>query len=395
MALAGEIVKELLVYENRTNCRQRKRKPADLSAFENAVCIVAANLAHFTLYPPEVGEIILPMGHPRAALVETSVPGFGSALPAIISAMEAIGVLHRTEPETVRFATTIAPTQAFRTEVLARYIGGNDFEWRRVGDSLRLSRRDAKNRRTRLPIPKTAEATAFRQEMEAINTWLAGADISYVGNLPLDVCDRRLVRCFNQPPHIDSPSLDYGGRLFGAFWQRHGWKVRQHIRIGGEPVAEVDYGQMFPRLVYAEARREPPSGDLYAVAGLEDCRATVKKAFNALLFKAGKLRRWPQEILDGLPEGWTGAKLRNAIMHRHPGISRLAGSGIGYRLFHHESNIMCAVLMRCMAAGIVVLPVHDAVVCPASAVHVVSNIMQEEAHRLAGNHIPVTIKEEI
>lgn len=391
-ALAGDIRNELLAHEARNQLRQRKRKPADLAAFENAVGVIVANLAHFTLFPPEAGAIILPMGHPRAARVEASVPGFGTALGTIVSAMETIGVLHSTEPEIARFATTIAPTQAFRDEVLARHIGGEDFEWRRIGDSLRLTHKDTKGRKTRLRVPKTAEAASLRQEVEAINEWLARADISYIGNMPLDVRDRRLVRCFNQPPHINLPSLSYGGRLFGGFWQRHGWHVRQHIRIGGESVAEVDYGQMLPRLAYAEADREPPTGDLYAVAGTEGCRATVKKAFNALLFKVGTLRRWPLEILDELPEGWTGAILRTAILGLHPGISRLVGTGIGYRLFHHESTIMCAVLMRCMAVGVVALPVHDAVVCPASAVHVVSNIMREEAYRHGGATIPVSVQ---
>lgn len=393
MALAGDIADELLAYETRNQLRQRKRKPADLTAFENAVGGIVSNLAHFTLFPPEAGEIILPMGHPRAIRVETSVPGFGAALPTIVSAMEAIGVLRRTEPEAARFATTIAPTPAFGNEVLARQIGGDDFEWRRIGDSLRLSQKDAKGRRTRLPVPQSSKAVSHRQEVEAINDWLAGADISYAGNLPLDVRDRRLVRCFNQPPHVAIPSLDYGGRLFGGFWQRHGWEVRQHIRIGGEPVVEIDYGQMFPRLAYAEAGKETPTADLYAIAGLEDCRATVKKAFNALLFKVGTMRRWPREILDGLPEGWTGADLRRAILDRHTGLLDLVGTGIGYRLFHDESTIICAVLMRCMVAGIVVLPVHDAVVCPASAVQVVGSIMEEEAVRHSGTHIPTTTKE--
>lgn len=395
VALAGDIRNELLAYETHNQLRQRKRKPADQAAFENAVGGIVANLAHFTAFPPEAGEIILPMGHPRAGLVEASVSGFGKALPAIVSAMEGIGVLRKTEPEIARFATTIAPTQAFHDGVLARHIGGDDFEWRCIGDTLRLSHRDAKGRKTRLRIPRSAEASALRQEVEAINDWLAGADITYVGNLPLDVRNRRLVRCFNQPPHIGTPSLHYGGRLFGGFWQRHGWEVRRHIRIGAEPVVEVDYGQMLPRLAYAEVGCEPPAGDLYAIAGLEDCRATVKKAFNALLFKVGTMRRWPQEILDGLPEGWTGADLRRAILVRHPGLSGLVGTGIGYSLFHHESTIMRAVLMRCMASGIVVLPVHDAVVCPASAAHVVSTIMREEALRHSGGHIPVSIKGEV
>jgi len=32
----------------------------------------------------------------------------------------------------------------------------------------------------------------------------------------------------------------------------------EHIRIGGEPVAIVDYGQLFLRLAYAEAGVKPP-----------------------------------------------------------------------------------------------------------------------------------------
>ncbi|WP_229447872.1 hypothetical protein [Nitratireductor sp. B36] len=231
----------------------------------------------------------------------------------------------------------------------------------------------------------------MRGEIHQINEWLSDGDISYVGNLSIDVRDRSLVRCFNLPPHIEVPSLDFGGRLFGGFWQRHGWEVRQHIRINGESVAEVDYGQMMPRLAYAEIGEKPPEGDLYAIAGLEGSRAAVKKALNALLFKVGTMRRWPQEILDGLPQGWTGTKLRKAILCRHPSLASLVGSGAGYRLFNRESTIMCAVLLRCMGAGIVVLPIHDAVICSASSVPTVSTIMQEEAFKLCNAEIPVSV----
>jgi hypothetical protein len=42
---------------------------------------------------------------------------------------------------------------------------------------------------------------------------------------------------------------------------------RANIRINGEPIADLDFKNMFARLAYASVGQEPPEGDLYDVSG--------------------------------------------------------------------------------------------------------------------------------
>ncbi|WEK51158.1 MAG: hypothetical protein P0Y66_03760 [Candidatus Kaistia colombiensis] len=302
-----------------------------------------------------------------------------------------------TLPTELHQATTIAPSGGFRGEVLSYAFTMHDFRWSPVIDCIRLNRKDRQGRREAFAIPTTAEAALYREEMAAINGYLASADIAYVGNDPVDTSDRLMARYFNHPPHVPRPSLDLGGRMFGGFWQGLKRGARRHIRINGEPIVELDYGQMFPRLAYAHVQASPGTDvDLYALPQLADIRpehrSTVKKAFNALMFKAGAMRKWPPEIAEGLPSGCSVKAFRKALLARHPSLADILNTGIGYRLMNRESCIMCRVLMGCIALGITVLPIHDAVLCPASAAFMVQQIMADAARYVVGHTVPVSVK---
>src|SRR5208282_6029191 len=95
---------------------------------------------------------------------------------------------------------------------------------------------------------------------------------------------------------------DRGGRLFGdGFWLTLASGRRAYIRIDGEVVADLDFSSMFARLAYAHLGIEAPSGDLYAIPGLESYRSGVKLAFNILLFDGkGQRRKWPEVMGIGV-----------------------------------------------------------------------------------------------
>jgi hypothetical protein len=58
---------------------------------------------------------------------------------------------------------------------------------------------------------------------------------------------------------------------------------------------------MFARLAYAYLGVEAPTGDLYAIPGMEDYRSGVKLAFNVLLFDGkGQRKKWPEVMGIGL-----------------------------------------------------------------------------------------------
>ncbi|MET4634923.1 hypothetical protein [Kaistia defluvii] len=396
--LVADIVERLLRYEDKHHVRKRKRKPRDLDGLRNVVAGIVANLVHSTVFSAASAAIILPLANARKVRISPVLPGFGRGLKAVLQGLQAIGVAIVTLPTELHQATTIAPSEGFRGEVLLHAFTTHDFRWSPVIDCIHLNRKDRQGKREAFAIPTTAEAALYREEMEAINGYLASADIAYVGNDPVDTSDRLMARYFNHPPHVSRPSLDLGGRMFGGFWQGLKRGARRHIRISGEPIVELDYRQMFPRLAYSHVQAGPPSDDddlydLPQLAGIgSDHRDTVKKAFNALMFKAGTMRKWPPEIAEGLPSGCSVGAFRKALVGRHPAITDLLNTGIGYRLMNRESCIMCRVLMGCIALGITVLPIHDAVLCPASAAFMVQQIMADAARYVVGHTVPVSVK---
>jgi hypothetical protein len=395
--LVADITERVLRHEDKQRIRQRQRKPSDLEGFHNVIAVTVANLVHSTVFPAASAAIILPLANARKARIAPVLPGFGRGLKAVLEGLQVVGVAIVTLPTEHHQATTIAPSVGFRELVLSLSFTKDDFRWKPVRDCIRLNRKDRRGRREAFAIPMTSEAAFYRAEMDAINGYLAAADIAYVGNDPVDTSDRLMARYFNHPPHVQRPSLDLGGRIFGGFWQGLKRGARRHIRIDGEPIVELDYGQMFPRLGYAHVQASPPPDvDLYHLPHLAEVgpehRGAVKKAFNALMFKAEVMRIWPPEIAKELPSGCSVGKFRKALLARHPALSEILNTGIGYRLMNRESCIMCRVLMGCIALGITVLPIHDAVLCPASAVSTVKQIMDDAALHIVGHRVPVSVK---
>ena len=390
------MIADLLAYEERHGLRTRKRKAGDDAAMRGAVRVIVANLAHMVLFAPERGGtgLILPAAHARGRPAEKPYAGFGEALPGLLESLHALGVLLLTKPKISRLATTVAPTAAMRARVLAEGITGTDIGREIVAERLvRLSRREGE-RRTYFPVPNTAEAHQHQADMSRINHALAGASLAYLGNDPVDVGDRLLVRRFSHPREVDLPCLDYGGRLCGGWWQNMPRRHRAYIRIDGEPVAELDYGQMVPRLAYGMADEALPEDvDLYDLPGLGERRDGVKQGVNALLWGA---RRWSPNIASALPRECTASALRNTLLLRRPGLAQALHMGRlgGYRLMHRESAVMVAVLLACIAVGITALPIHDAVLVPVSAADTVARIMSDAAIAVAGVPIPVTMKGE-
>lgn len=115
----------------------------------------------------------------------------------------------------------------------------------------------------RIEYEDTDQTNKFRREMQDINRHLAAARIDYTGPEAVDINRRQLTRSFTRT------RFDSGGRLFGGFWLNMRKADRLlHIKINGEDVVELDYGQVMPRLVYATVGRVPRMSDLYAIPGL-------------------------------------------------------------------------------------------------------------------------------
>jgi hypothetical protein len=247
---------------------------------------------------------------------------------------------------------------------------------------------------------ETRETIGMRREIEAQNEAIAGAQFGG-GNVVQFVAPLR--RIFNE-------KLSQGGRFYaeGGGWQKFSKAERRHIQIDGEPVVEVDYSQFHPTLAYAQAGHPVPE-NAYDIPSFE--RALVKISFNIMLNSSSRsgsrhtIAHKPEMVRmvlgDDFPEGplgeemWYRAaakhpgfaqsanqqaqRLMDAIMAKHSPISRMFFTGAGLALQRLDSDIAEAVMREMRRRGIVVLPVHDSFLAPASKAAELETIMIDEA----------------
>jgi hypothetical protein len=341
----------------------------------------------------------------------------------LLDQMHEMGLLDFRLPMAMRGeVSSIAPTTELASMVRDLGITLADFGRDEREEVLVLTRRAgtrAARETDRISYKGTAETTALRDEVRKVNAFLASADIGFIDDeLPprVDPHDRVLKRRFVLPLGEDRERFDRGGRFFGGFWTNLASSRRKSIRIEGEPVADLDYSSMFPRLAYAHIGAVPPMGDLYAIPGLGGYRSGAKLAFNIFLFDSKGLRKkWPKAEMgigvgtdadaeaspnseaarfEGLlPAGWQNTqRLRAAILDKHPALQKAFGRRLGYGLMFTESRVLMAVLEEFMRRGIVALPLHDGLLCAQSRKEEAAELMRRRAIEFTGAVIPVEEK---
>ena len=168
------------------------------------------------------------------------------------------------------------------TPLLVEGLAGPLFEYDQHG-LIRLKNADGKL----IDFRDTAETRRMRGELEGINAFLASIDLQLVApdavwtryHLLLDGAHYRptprpvLYRVFNRG------RFSMGGRAYG-WWQSLSKARRRQLLIGGEPVAEPDFIQMHPSILYAQ-RGHRLEGDAYETG--EFSRDLGKLAFNVAL----------------------------------------------------------------------------------------------------------------
>ncbi len=233
----------------------------------------------------------------------------------------------------------------------------------------------------------TRETIRMRREVEAQNEAIAGAQFGGTNVVQFVAPLRRI---FNE-------RLSQGGRFYaeGGGWQQLSKPERLKLQIAGESVVEVDYSQFHPALAYAELGFAAPP-DAYNVPGVD--RPLVKIAVNVMLNSTARngarhviahKREMFRVILEqgDLPdvpicELWQMAEathpgyaqaasnraqgLIDRLLIKHAPIASLFFTGIGLRLQRLDSDIAEGVMREMRRRGIVVLPVHDSFLAPAS-----------------------------
>jgi hypothetical protein len=229
--------------------------------------------------------------------------------------------------------------------------------------------------------PATQE---YRAEMQIMNLWLAEADIALdeavlKPHKIVDWNERRLRRIFTRG------RFDSGGRLFGGFWQDLTKNQRREgLIIDDEQAVELDYGQMTPRILYGLVRSTPPPHDLDVIPGFEFHRRGVKKVMNAMLFANKRLFRMPQGVRLEFSLEHRMDEVMRAIEAAHPALKDYFFTGIGHYTQFRESEILVDVLVALKQMNIIGLPIHDAVMVPASKRGEVRDIMLSVFHDHTG-----------
>jgi len=406
-ALVDEVAALLAQYEADIGARQRKRRPEDQVRYLAAVEGTVANLAYAALIPPETGRLAVLTGHSRKGFGRYDNPAYGKPFAGLLGALRELGLLSMHAPSSRRReAGTIEPTPLFADMVASAGIG--------VADFCRLPREELVTLKRKPPrdpgdavggppgfvdYPETTDTRAMRASVERINTHLEGADITFVddGLGPVDHLQRRLVRRFTLLAEEKAPHFGKCGRLYGGFWQNLKRARRAGIRINGEPVVDLDFASMFPRLAYATTGKEPPAGDLYAIEGLgPEYRSALKLAVNTFLFDTHNRRHtWPDpedNEAPQLPAGWTVSRTRKAILKRHPALKSCFGTSLGYGLMRTESDILVSVLEEMRSRGIVGLGIHDGLLLPSSRAEEGKQIMETIGWEITGQRLPVASK---
>jgi len=375
------IVQKIENHEMQCGLRKRKRKTNDLEIFSGVVSAVVSDLAvsalteecrGFRLYRSN-GKLKYSSRY-RTPVTTKTLPHLLDLLsdPALMLVEQDVG---EGAPNAKGIQTIIRPTSVF-CEILSHHgLSAEDFAELEAIEPIELKGEKAFRDRSapRVEYEDTEQTLRFRDEMGSINRQLEEADLAYIGPNPIDTNRRQLRRVFTRF------NFRSGGRLYGGFWQPMQKAERlRYLRINCEPIVELDYGQIMPRLVYSLAKAVPIMADLYAIPGFEGCRPGIKSLMSSMLFVERRMTKFPRGTRELFPAKVRVSDVVDAVMAAHPEIAPFFFKGIGHRCQYFESQIMVEVLriiLGMKSIGGVALPIHDAILVPASAQRVATNVM--------------------
>ena len=389
LALRQEMVDFVLRQVGSSN-----RKPrADLKRnVEAMVASIVANLVQLHRLRPLEARLAVPLANSKKTQYDRK--GFQKLSPTI-DALAALGVIEKFAPKFKQVRTTIRATGKLLDAVRSTEIRLSDVQraegQQRIVLTVRPPKRYAYGSRVSnswIDYPETDETRRLRAEMDELNSFLSSRTITLRGELPPAF---NLWRNFTLRSEADPRDFNLHGRLYGGFWMVLPEAERQHLRIDGEPVADLDFAAMFPSLAYIRAGHPPPVGDPYAIRGLEAHRGAAKVAMSALL-SSGPLRSLPPRVREELTEGWTLAKLRKAVTDLHPALSGSLEQDLSLEFMFTESRILMVALRDLMRRGVPALPMHDGMMVPASKAEVGRRAMELASIEICGVAIAVTDK---
>lgn len=350
---------------------------------------LVANLLVTTLSPVHYAGLAVPLGNGR--LTRYDRKDFNTdVLRLVIEEAENAGLVTVEGAIFKERRTVVVPTPRFRQLVADHRVALADIHHLEGRETIELwagSRRNG--HKAPVDYVDCQEADTMRMEMAEINEVLNRADIRLGGHQAGPI---HLVRKFRIDQPGDAPKFDRHGRLYGGFWEDLPKEQRHLLTIGGEPVVDLDFASMFIQLAYCRQGLQPPSGDLYAIPGLEEHRKAVKSLMVSLFFRNAEARRLPAGSKEALPSGWSMERFKAAAAALHPAIAHLFDTNVGFELMALESEILVGILMEFASKSVAALPMHDGIMVAASHKELAVETMQNVSARKVGRSLPVVEK---
>lgn len=257
------VVAALKHHEEEAGLRVRKRRARDQRTFERMVTALASDLAISVLCDEASGLHLSRSNRHLGRVSRYGSAATSKTLRQLLDLMADPGVALIEQELGFRAKkgqskrTVVFPSARLQQLVQQHELTPTDFGERRRIEPIELkSYPVSRTKRGQLiDYPETLRTMSLRSQVREINAFLSMATLDYTGLARVDVKKRQVRRVFTRE------SFESGGRLFGGFWQPMSKRDRLcHLKINGEDVVELDYGQVMPRLVYALAGRVPGHG---------------------------------------------------------------------------------------------------------------------------------------
>ncbi len=405
LALRTVVANVVSNYDRLMPARRRVRRDKDQLALERIIAAIYANLAAVLVSGHQPPKVAVKLGKAATGPTRYDAEGFGQ-LGKVLEAFANAGLLALNKSRKIGIASSIEPNAQLVELVRTLKLDWSRFRQADHGESIVLSvpTRDSIGRSrpgTLIDYPETDETRQLRDEMAVINQALRDADIGFVadGIEQPKTYERRLRRIFNMaavPDEVTPISFKAGGRLYGGWWQSLKRSRRHGVRIDGAAIVDLDFSAMYLNLAYLHVGLKPPHGDLYSGI-LPDHeshihRDGIKQVVSAMLSRTGVMTRLPSEAKLDLPRTANAASMRAAIIRRHPALAQAFECGLALSLTRTESDILVAVLLKLIAAGVTALPMHDGLMVHPRHADLAETVMGDIAESMVGVRLPIKRK---
>ena len=182
------------------------------------------------------------------------------------------------------------------------------------------------------------------------------------------------------------------------------------LHLGGKAftdLIELDFSAVQPRILYAEARAVPPTGDPYDMVVDElgcgaQFRPQIKDASMRIINAKGRRNGLESlgKLWRGQTEKWPEWSVPFTVESFVLAFEKVHGPTIGHllwrptssRLQNTDSEILIKVILCCTDAGIPLIPIHDAVIIPTQFQTIVESFMADSSLAVTGVALPLKAK---